>query len=526
MNSKKYKYNNKKGNNSEEKKDFLANRRFREKGFEYVTLYNVNWAMSIPKDYYEDMFIKLKDEAEEEYYESQEMEKDDYQEQLDNGDISDASEYLNEEGTYGLLYNKPFKVTDELALKIKNEVIDTYREKINLPRNVTLEFTADKSLEEILQQPKEVFLKKVEETFKMKARDFKTVKNSTESQIFSYNVEKNLTKIIENKDVKRYMSFFDNFRNYNHYNRSLVYMQCPQATMVKTANAWKALGRYINAGEKAILIEQRTDPKKIYNEEKLEDYLDDNYILTDKQKDNLRKEFKEKGVVEVYYQYHKSLAVFDISQTNGKEIEIPKVDILPELSMLNEDDRKLVFELQDIFKDYLQTYCKVKPEIMLMPSDRKYSYSNGSAVLSINSEQSPVEVLATLVEASADIMLHYKGLELPGLRTEVKLTEAMRKLETCAVAFNILEKIGIPTSYPFNDMVKFLGTDMSADARRSKCFHELMSRVSVCSQHIENNIYVKLPQLEHINERQRLEIEKPEFETEEFEENEFELENC
>lgn len=451
---------------------------FKAQGFQYLTVYDVNWKVNVPKDYHDMMFEKFKDEMEDSYYDSQEMEREDYEEQIDNGDITDESEYLNENDEYGLLYKDPFTFTAEDKQHVEELIVKTYAEKLHLPNSVVLEFeNIATGLDMIKDNPKPFFFDKIEETYGVEAIDYKRVSLSTDHQILSYNVEKNVNKMLDSKEFKKYLSLYANFKTYNAYNTALVYAQKSDATMVKGAGAWKALGRTIKAGEKAIYIETATPPRKIEDKEKLDSYLDKNNYLADSEKEKLRADFEKNGYAYIQYHNWKSTPVFDISQTEGKDLTLPYEKKIN----MDLDNYELIGNtLIDFIKD------KGHVQVELKPMDKDFEYSEMSGVLSIKNDLSEADTIKTLTEGASEVLLHGKEIKLSGIKSEEKLTPLMKNLENCAVAYSICDRLGIVTDYAFNDMIKAFGSDMTANFGRSKDFGKLMSRVHVCVQNINS----------------------------------------
>ena len=448
---------------------------FKAQGFQYLTVYDVKWNIEVPKDFHDIMFEKMRDEMEESYYDSQEMEREDYEEQIDNGDIADESEYLNENDEYGLLYKDPFKFTAEDKAIIEAEIIKAYAEKLRLPNSVVLEFDNIANIDTVKESSKSFFIDKIKETYGVNVADFKKVALSTDHQILSYNVEKNVNKMLDSKEFKKYLSLYANFKTYNAYNTALVYAQKHDATMVKGAGAWKALGRTIKAGEKAIYIETATPPRKIEDKEKLDNYLDKNDYLLDSEKEKLRADFEKNGFAYIQYHNWKSTPVFDISQTEGKEL-------------IHEQKINMDLDNYELIGNTLINFIKDKGHVQveLKPMDKDFEYSEMSGVLSIKNDLSEADTIKALTEGSSEVLLHSKEIKLSGIKSEEKLTPLMKNLENCAVAYSICDRLGIVTDYAFNDMIKAFGSDMTANFGRSKDFGKLMSRVHVCVQNINS----------------------------------------
>lgn len=164
--------------------------------------------------------------------------------------------------------------------------------------------------------------------------------------------------IFNNENFKKYLEYQSNFSSYSINNNLLISIQNPNATNVATARKWNSLGRYINKGEKAIYILQpqvvNIGAKKII--ERLEKYntlnigkfvfsktSPDTYIIASQnkilKKDISKNEFEKfltmnniKGQLIVGF---KKCPVFDVSQTNGKEIPQFKLHDLNDRDLIN-----------------------------------------------------------------------------------------------------------------------------------------------------------------------------------------------
>ena len=457
---------------------------FKAQGFQYFTLYDVKWNIEVPKDVHDDLFERLCDDYEENYYENQEMEKDDYQQQLDDGEIADETEYINDKGEFGLLYQDDFEITPEIRELLEEQVVRAYADEQKLPNSVVLEFenVGNLSSSSVKELGKGIFLDKVKETYGVEAKDFKKVALSSDHQILGYTVEKNVSKMLDSNEFRKYLSLYDNFKNYNSYNISLVYAQKPDATMVKGAGAWDALGRHIIKGEKAIYIETATPPRKIEDQEKLDKYLENNTYLSDESKQKLRDDFAKDGFCWIRYLNWKSTPVFDISQTEGKELA-------PFQGYISMD-----MDNYDLIKGTLIDYMQSKGvEVVFEPiSKADFSYNESLGKLSVRSDLSQQDTIKTLVEGMADALLHSKDIKLEGMRSNNPVPYNLQKLENCSVAFNVCEKLGISTDYAFQDMIKSFGTEMTANFGRSKEFSNLMNRVYCCIKNIENELDEKV----------------------------------
>jgi len=103
------------------------------------------------------------------------------------------------------------------------------------------------------------------------------------------------------EEMKRYLDLMARFHNYSWGNCWLIAMQRPDASLVAGFSRWKRLGRKVKPGEKAIRIMAPCP---------------------------VRRENPETGDEEEYV-FFKTACVFDISQTEGKQLpsfEVPNIE--------------------------------------------------------------------------------------------------------------------------------------------------------------------------------------------------------
>ncbi len=129
-------------------------------------------------------------------------------------------------------------------------------------------------------------------------------KTSTKVDELIKKADESLMQFIKQGKYKDVLLNMSNLNNYSLRNQILIYLQNPNATHVNGMKAWNFYGRSINKGEESIRI--------IAPIIKKEEIHEDSAYETDDQ------EPKYKDVLAGY----KVSYVFDISQTNGKEIEV------------------------------------------------------------------------------------------------------------------------------------------------------------------------------------------------------------
>jgi hypothetical protein len=126
-------------------------------------------------------------------------------------------------------------------------------------------------------------------------------------------LEQGISELFEGDKYKEYLDTMSKFHNYSFNNTMLIAMQKPDATLVAGFNTWKnKFGWSVNKGEKGIQI-LAPAPFKIKRE--MEVINEDTGLpLIDKKGNPVIEE------VEVTIPHFKAVPVFDVSQTDGKEL--------------------------------------------------------------------------------------------------------------------------------------------------------------------------------------------------------------
>ncbi|MDA5414542.1 ArdC-like ssDNA-binding domain-containing protein, partial [Streptococcus thermophilus] len=217
----------------------------------------------------------------------------------------------------------------------------------------------------------------------------------------------------ESDTYKQYLTTMSKFHNYSPGNIQLIYMQNPEATHVASFKKWKDdFERNVNKGEKALrifapIILKKKDPKTH------EPLLDEN------------------GNEQTYTSF-KLVPVFDISQTNGKELAKP------------------IYELEGTYEDYGNLYKSAKEVseangVPLSFSDdtgrAKGYYSPTNNEIVIKKGLSEQHTLKTIFHEMAHSDLHNmeKIQENP-------LKRSTAELQAESVAFVVASHYGLDTS--------------------------------------------------------------------------------
>lgn len=168
--------------------------------------------------------------------------------------------------------------------------------------------------------------------------DIKTEKQK--AQEITEKLEQGIKELFESEKYKNYLNPMSKFHNYSFNNTLLIVMQKPDATLVAGFQVWKKnFERHVKKGEKGIRILVLIPYKVKEEQEKLD--LETKEIMLDKDGKSVMEE------VEITISAFRAVSVFDVSQTDGRE--------LPELAV-----SELSADVEG-YKDFMKALEMVSP---------------------------------------------------------------------------------------------------------------------------------------------------------------------
>ena len=146
-------------------------------------------------------------------------------------------------------------------------------------------------------------------------------KNAQQVREITDRLEQGIKELFESERFKEYLRTMSKFYNYSFNNTLLIAMQKPEATLIAGYTAWQRnFDRHVMKGEKGIRILAPAPYKAKVEKEKIDPKT---------QKPMLDKDGKPiTETVEVMRPAFKVVSVFDVSQTEGKELPDIVVDEL------------------------------------------------------------------------------------------------------------------------------------------------------------------------------------------------------
>ena len=260
-------------------------------------------------------------------------------------------------------------------------------------------------------------------------------------------LETGIAALFQSETYKAYLSTMSKFHNYSLNNTLLIAMQKPDATLVAGYQAWqKQHQRHVKKGEKGIQI-IAPSPYKAKKEREVLDPATGRPKL-----DAQGKPVRE--IVEVEYPAFRVATVFDVSQTEGKELPSLGVD---ELTGKVDSYGKLLSALTET--------CPVPIGFEEIGSGAKGYYHTTEHRIALQEGMSEAQTVKTLIHEMAHQRLHSHEKEKP---REERLNARSKEVEAESVAYTVCQHFGIDTSdYSFGYIAGWSSGKETAELKAS-----------------------------------------------------------
>ena len=240
-------------------------------------------------------------------------------------------------------------------------------------------------------------------------------------------LEQGITELFDSERYKEYLKVMSKFHNYSFRNTVLIAMQKPDASLVAGFSAWKNnFGRNVMKGQKGIKI-IAPSPFKIRQEvEKIDPHTQKPIIGKDGKPVTEEKEVKIPA--------YKVVSVFDVSQTEGKELPDIAVD-----ELTGDVDR---------YKDFFAALEKTSPVPIAFENIGGGShgyYHLEDKRIAINEGMSELQTLKTAIHEIAHAKLHDIDLNAPK-DEQPRVDRRTREVEAESVAYTVCQHYGLDTS--------------------------------------------------------------------------------
>ena len=241
-------------------------------------------------------------------------------------------------------------------------------------------------------------------------------------------LEQGITELFDSERYKEYLRVMSKFHNYSFNNTLLIAMQKPDASLVAGFSAWKNnFERNVMKGQKGIKI-IAPSPYKIKQEmQKIDPHTQKPIIGKDGKPVTEEKEIKIPA--------YKVVSVFDVSQTEGKELPDIAVD-----ELTGDVDR---------YKDFFAALEKTSPVPIAFENIGGGShgyYHLEDKRIAINEGMSELQTLKTAIHEIAHAKLHDIDLNAPKDEQQPHIDRRTREVEAESVAYTVCQHYGLDTS--------------------------------------------------------------------------------
>ena len=252
-------------------------------------------------------------------------------------------------------------------------------------------------------------------------------RNAQQVREITDKLEQGIKELFDSERYKEYLRTMSKFYNYSFNNTLLIAMQKPEATYVAGYTAWQRnFDRQVMKGEKGIKILAPAPYKAQVECEKLDPKTQKPILDAD------GKPVTE--TVEVTRPAFKVVSVFDVSQTDGKE--------LPDIVV---DELKGTVENYEAFFEALKQESPVPIAFENIPGSAHGYYHLEDRRIAIQEGMSEIQTVKTAIHEIAHAKLHAIK---PDVNTspEEKKDRLTKEVEAESVAYTVCQRYGIETS--------------------------------------------------------------------------------
>ena len=263
-------------------------------------------------------------------------------------------------------------------------------------------------------------------------------------------LEQGITELFESERYKEYLRVMSKFHNYSFNNTLLIAMQKPDASLVAGFTSWKNnFGRNVMKGEKGIKI-IAPSPFTVKQEvEKTDPHTGKPVIGKDRKPVTEEKEIKVPA--------YRVVSVFDVSQTEGRELPDIAVD-----ELTGDVDR---------FKDFFAALEQVSPAPIgfeKIEGGAHGYYHLEEKRIAIDEGMSDLQTLKTAIHEIAHAKLHDIDLNAPKEEQKPRVDRRTREVEAESVAYTVCQHYGLDTSdYSFGYVAGWSSDKELAELRGS-----------------------------------------------------------
>ena len=241
-------------------------------------------------------------------------------------------------------------------------------------------------------------------------------------------LEQGIAELFDSERYREYLRVMSKFHNYSFNNTLLIAMQKPDASLVAGFSAWKNnFGRNVMKGQKGIKI-IAPSPYKVKQEmKKIDPHTQQPIIGKDGKPVTEEKE--------ITIPAYKVVSVFDVSQTEGKELPDIAVD-----ELTGDVER---------YRDFFAALEKTSPVPIgfeQIPGSSHGYYHLEDKRIAIQEGMSELQTLKTAIHEIAHAKLHDIDLNAPENEQQPRVDRRTREVEAESVAYTVCQHYGLDTS--------------------------------------------------------------------------------
>lgn len=252
-------------------------------------------------------------------------------------------------------------------------------------------------------------------------------KNAQQVREITDKLEQGIKDLFESEKFKEYLTTMSKFYNYSFNNTLLIAMQKPDATLIAGYTSWQRnFDRHVMKGEKGIKILAPAPYKAQEEREKIDPATQKPVLDAD------GKPVTE--TVEVMRPAFKVVNVFDVSQTDGKE--------LPDIAV---DELTGSVENYAAFFEALKQESPVPISFEDIPGGAKGYFSYVENRIAIQKGMSEIQTVKTAIHEIAHAKLHAINPD-EKIAPEERKDRHTKEVEAESVAYTVCQRYGIETS--------------------------------------------------------------------------------
>lgn len=252
-------------------------------------------------------------------------------------------------------------------------------------------------------------------------------KNAQQVREITDKLEQGIKELFESEKFKEYLTTMSKFYNYSFNNTLLIAMQKPDATLIAGYTSWQRnFDRHVMKGEKGIKILAPAPYKAQEEREKIDPATQKPVLDAD------GKPVTE--TVEVMRPAFKVVSVFDVSQTDGKE--------LPDIAV---DELTGSVENYAAFFEALKQESPVPISFEDIPGGAKGYFSHAENRIAIQEGMSEIQTVKTAIHEIAHAKLHAINPD-EKIAPEERKDRHTKEVEAESVAYTVCQRYGIETS--------------------------------------------------------------------------------